>query len=372
MRVSIDVRHVGLPGVGRFAAELTAALLRRSDGPEIVPMRLPPARAGRAGWLGRQSLAVPHTRGEVELRSPPFAPFEALEIRRAARRSDPALHHSTHMAVPARMPVAVVLTVHDLFPLVFPDHARSRAAATYYRRVLPRAIRRATATVAVSEYTAAEMKRVLGVAPDAVIGHGVDHAAWRLGADRCGTSPDAGAVTTPPDGFVLYVGTAKRHKNLATLLRAHTGAAQLPTLVLAGPTAAEAAACGPVHPERVHALGRVADSALPALYRRAGVVVVPSLYEGVGLTALEAMSFGVPVVAADSPGLRDTVGDAAALVPATNPAAWADAVDRLLPDRGGAPLRDLIVERGRRRSGAMRWDDTAAAYAELYESLARR
>jgi len=173
---------------------------------------------------------------------------------------------------------------------------------------------------------------------------------------------------------VLYVGTAKPHKNLATLLAAHHAlpAPAVPPLVLAGPTSAEIGglrprpAPGAVRSGRLSILGRVPDAWLPSLYRDAAAVAVPSLYEGVGLAALEAMSFGVPVLAADSPGLRDTVGDAAALVPATEVGAWADALVRM---SGTSALREVVVARGRERAAAHRWDDVAASYASVYASV---
>lgn len=373
MRVSVDVRPLSLPGIGRFATELASALLGRSGDPEVVA--LGPAPGSLSGRLTRQGaslgpagLAPPA--GAVPVRSRLFGPGEQLELPRLLRRLGVDVHHATHLSVPRRTPVPVVLTVHDLFPLSHPGHPRSPAALAYYRAVLPSALRSAAAVVAVSEYTASELERLVGVRPAAVIGHGVDHTAWS----------SSGAGAQPPPGFpdlpgpyVLYVGTAKPHKNVRTLLAAYGAApsSALPPLVLAGPTEHEIARLWPGRTERgrpgpVLALGRVPDSWMPALYRGAVVVAVPSLYEGVGLSALEAMSFGVPVVAADSPGLRDTVGDAAALVPPTEAAAWADALARM---SGTSALRDVVVARGGERAAAHRWTDVAAAYTAVYEEV---
>jgi glycosyltransferase involved in cell wall biosynthesis len=81
------------------------------------------------------------------------------------------------------------------------------------------------------------------------------------------------------------------------------------------------------------------------------------------------MSSGVPVVAADSPGLAETVGDAAVLVPATDPSAWADALARAT---GDAALRTTLIERGRRHSARYRWDDAADAYLAVYRQVVDR
>lgn len=375
MRVSLDVRHLALPGVGRFATELDRALGQRPPGDPDVVALLP--RGAARGWLGAAAFSDPVATEAARTRSRPFGLIEQLEVPALLRARSVDLHHSTFLSVPMGSRVPIVLTVHDVFPLVHPEHARSGAARVYYGLTLPAAIRRATATAAVSDYTASEMVRVLGVEPDAVIGHGVDHGAWCAGT---GDEDPFGREAPGGNGrpYVLYVGTAKPHKNLRVLLRAMAGAgpwpagrAALPHLVLAGPTAGEVEAlqAGVLGAGRVTALGRVRDAALPGLYRRATVLAMPSLYEGVGLAALEAMSFGVPVVAADSPGLRETVGDAALLAPAHDPAAWVDALDRLV---GDTSLRSVLIERGKARAAAHTWADTAAAYVALYHSVLSR
>ena len=374
MRVSVDVRAVGLPGIGRFSTELTAALLRRAGEPEVVALGLPapgrgaPSLRRRGATLGPAALTPPV--GAVPVRSRPFGLAEQLELPRLLHRLGVDVHHATHLSVARRSQVPVVLTVHDLFPLSHAGHARSAAARAYYRAVLPAAVRSAAAVVAVSEYTAAELERLLGVRARAVIGHGVDHAAWSDGRTRSGCPPGFPELPRP---YVLYVGTAKPHKNLVTLLAAHHGLppSAVPPLVLAGPTTGEVGRVlpGAVPSERLTILGRVPDPWLPPLYRGAAAVAVPSLYEGVGLAALEAMSLGVPVVAADSPGLRDTVGDAAVLVPPTGVEAWADALVRM---SGSSALRDLVAARGLERAAGHRWDDVATSYSSIYASVARR
>ena len=382
MRISIDERHAGLPGIGRFSTELAAALRRRASADEIVSLRRPRP----TGWLGAAAFSG-GPGSMLSIASPPVGPLEQVELALRLRQHRIQLHHSTHLSLPWLAGVPVVLTVHDLFPLTEPGHARSDWAAGYYRVALPWAVKRADAVVAVSDYTAAQIKEVLGRTVDAVIGHGVDHSAWRLPASRAplaATEPpasDGDTGASPPAGghrsqrpYLLYVGTAKRHKNLGTLLAAHAGARdsrgeRLPELVLAGPTEAELTAAGDRPGEGVRVLGRVPDRDLPALYAGAGAVAVPSLYEGFGLAALEAMALGVPVVAADSPGLADTVGDAAVLVAPRDPAAWADALARAT---GDPALRRTLVERGRTHSARFRWDDAADSYLALYRKVLER
>src|SRR5262249_45611647 len=69
--------------------------------------------------------------------------------------------------------------------------------------------------------------------------------------------------------------------------------------------------------------------------QEAWVVVQPSPKEGWGLTVIEAGACGTAVVAADSPGLRDSVrrDETGLLVPYGDDAALARALTRVLEDR---------------------------------------
>lgn len=71
---------------------------------------------------------------------------------------------------------------------------------------------------------------------------------------------------------------------------------------------------------------------VPALIRRAALLVVPSSYEPLGMSQIEALSLGVPVVASEVGGIPETVrhGATGVLVPAADQAAWVAAVRRAL------------------------------------------
>jgi glycosyltransferase involved in cell wall biosynthesis len=78
---------------------------------------------------------------------------------------------------------------------------------------------------------------------------------------------------------------------------------------------------------------------LAAHYRRAELFLVPSRYEPFGIVALEAIASGCPVVAAETGGLPEAVGDCGILVAPDNPGALADAAERALRSDVRADLR---------------------------------
>jgi len=69
---------------------------------------------------------------------------------------------------------------------------------------------------------------------------------------------------------------------------------------------------------------------LAARYRRAELLLVPSRYEPFGIVALEAIASDCPVVAAETGGLPEAVGDCGLLIAPDDPGALADAVERAL------------------------------------------
>jgi glycosyltransferase involved in cell wall biosynthesis len=105
---------------------------------------------------------------------------------------------------------------------------------------------------------------------------------------------------------------------------------------------------------------------LPAHYRAADVLVLTTteIGEGWNQATLEAMACGLPVVATDVRGVRDSAGGAALLVPPRTPTAVADAVQHLTAD----PERwRRQRDRGLERVKDLTWDGIARRLEGLYQ-----
>ncbi len=268
------------------------------------------------------------------------AAWYPLGIRRRARGLD--VLHCTTFRGPAGGSVPVVLTVHDLALLRYPD-AFPRWHRHYGSVGLLPTLRSADAVLAVSEFTRAEIEELGGVPRDRirVVPNGVDE----------GFTPAGPAA----DGeYVLTVATLEPRKNLARAVEA----ARLAGVEL---RAVGARGWGGVDVEGW--VGEVTDAELAGLYRGARCVLYPSLYEGFGLPVLEAMACGVPVVTSRGTAMEEIAGGAAVLV---------DPLDAQSIAHGIAEAearRDELVPLGLARASEFTWRRTADAVEGLWREL---
>jgi D-inositol-3-phosphate glycosyltransferase len=116
--------------------------------------------------------------------------------------------------------------------------------------------------------------------------------------------------------------------------------------------------------------GTVPHDSLPPYYRAADAVLIPSRSESFGLVAIEASACEAPVVASDVGGLRVAVRDGVTglLVPSFEPAAYADALSRVLTDASVARAMGTAGSQFARRFD---WRRASIDLLAIYEELAQ-
>ncbi len=330
MRIAVDARElVGQrTGVGRYLAELCDQWVTLpADGPHRFELY------GHLPGDTPEVLGAPFDRhvGPFSYRAVPGAGgtvWEQWDFARAIRADAPDVLFAPAYTAPLRVPVPVVLTVHDISFEAHPEWFGWREGLR--RRWLTRqSAGRAHRIISVSEFTR-----------DELVSHFRTPAARvRVVWSGAGTPTMPGdAVRTP---LVLYVGSIFNRRHIPVLIdgfaevgRRHPSA----ELVLVG--------ANRTHPpedplrlaeragitSRVQVRDYVDDTELRTLYQRASVFVFLSEYEGFGLPPLEAMAAGIPVVVGDTPVARELYGDAALRVPVDDPDAVASALLCFLQD----------------------------------------
>ncbi len=377
MRVAVDATALLDPptGIGAFVRALVDGLAGRALAGEDLELRL-----YAVTWRGRDLEAL--TRPGAHL-SPVRIParlaralwprIDAPPVSWLAGRVD-VVHGPSFVVPPGRLlpwgrGAAEVVTVHDLTPVRFPEMCT--ADTLQYPALVARAIARGAHVHAVSQFVADEVRACWSLPADrvTVVPNGVDADLGRTG------DAAAGREAAGHDRYVLALGTVEPRKDLPGLVAAFDLlATERPDLglVLAGPDgwgadALTAAIERSPARARIRRLGWVDERTRADLLRGATVLAYPSVYEGFGLPPLEAMAAGTPVVTTTAGALPETVGDAAVLVEAGDPAALAAGIAGVVDDPTVAA--DLVT-RGHRHVARFSWATTVDGLLALYRRLA--
>ena len=369
MRIGLDLRlHAYAPGgISRYARRLARALAELC-GPEEELVLLPHRR-------DRQSFPVADGVGWHVLWTPPHHRWERWTLGAELLPLRLDIFHATDFIPPAWGARHMVITVHDLNFLLYPQYLLPEARR-YYNGQIAWAVHRADAIVADSYATQRDLVRLLDADPQRIT---VAH----LAADerfRVLSESEVDAVLHHyglSRGYLLFVGVWEPRKNLPGLLEALAllrGQGIDVPLVIVG-------RAGWLYEEifsKVEALGlasavrfleRVPVEDLVALYNGAAALVMPSFYEGFGLPVLEAMQSGTPVIVSDRASLPEIVGEAGLVIDPLDPQAIAQACERLLLDRA---LRERLCKAGLQRARTFSWQHTAqqtlAAYRAALDS----
>lgn len=194
------------------------------------------------------------------------------------------------------------------------------------------------------------------------------------GIDTEHYTPDASVRSERPT--FAYLGRLKKYKGVDLVLRAFALCKVQDALLQvagAGEFRAElerlAETLGIAN--RVQFLGRIDETQKILLLRRCWATLFASPKEGWGITNLEAAASGTPVIASNSPGIRESVrhGETGYLVPHGDIAAMAQFMQRLGENR---PLVESLGAAGRRFAEGFTWanaaDQTAAHLREVVRS----
>ncbi|HEU0014078.1 MAG TPA: glycosyltransferase family 4 protein [Longimicrobium sp.] len=251
----------------------------------------------------------------------------------------------------------LVLLVHHLFgATAFREASAPFAAATWLlERPLP-LVYRGLPTQAVSESTADDLvARGLRREDITIIHNGVDLDFF---------SPDA-SVAREAEPTFLYVGRIKKYKRIDLIVDAVASLrarGRRVRLRIAGRGDEEPRLRAQVERlglgDAVSFEGFVTEEQKRDLQRRCWAAVLASPKEGWGITNMEAAACGTPAVAADSPGLRESVvdGRTGLLVPYGDAEALAAALEKLAMDPA---LVARLGAEARRFAEGFSWDAAA-------------
>ena len=261
----------------------------------------------------------------------------------------------------------LVALVHHLFgSTVFREAPAPLAAAVWLSEQPLGLLYRKIPFEAVSKSTA-----------DDLVARGIPRGSIRViynGVDSGRLTPNPAERAETP--LFIYLGRLKKYKRVDVVIRAFAEL-NVPeaTLEIAGTGDYRAQLEGLVNSlglsERVKFLGFIPEDDKVHLLRRAWASTLASPKEGWGISNLEAAACGTPVIAANSPGIRESVidGETGFLVPPDDAHAMAAAMRGIVasPD-----LVSVLGGAGRRFAETFTWERAAGdTLAHLEEVVAK-
>ena len=364
--IGIDARKAHDFGIGTYIRNLVAALAEIDRENNYILF---------TGGRNRETFVdLPETFRVVTERSPVYSVREQMALSWKLFRMHLDLYHATHYVLPAVCPCRVVVTIHDIIHLLYPEYLPNRLAFIYAQRMIRSSLSRGDRVITVSKNTKRDLLHYFPV-PDGkieVIYNGVEDAfrkplspqdrqRWIKNLDL-------------PTPYLLFVGNPKPHKNLDRVVRAFAKAVKTHDsevhLVCVGDRKGAEQRILPRArhlgvEDRLMLLGHVAQEALPAIYQGATLFLYPTLYEGFGLPVVEAMASGVPVITSNTSALKEIAEGYGHLVDPLDVDALADAIAHCLADE---EHRRSLARLGKRRAEDFHWRKAAELTLDTYRA----
>ncbi|MEA2097506.1 MAG: glycosyltransferase family 1 protein, partial [Patescibacteria group bacterium] len=310
--------------------------------------------------------------------------------------------------------IKIVITVHDLAFLLFPDHftAKDRFLLNFHTK---RAVKMADKIIAPSEATKKDIMKFYEIDENKikVIYHGVSrwiHSPVGLDAssihkqaphrsmeptarsmEPTARSMESAVLRKAQDDskqvrdespYILFVGTIQPRKNIVRLIEAFETIKTrrneaLPRsynnlkLIIAGGRGWMAnetyrKAKKSKFSKDIVLKGKVSDEELKKLYQNALMFVLPSLYEGFGLPILEAMNYGLPCIVSDNSSFIEIANDRALFV---NPESSDDIAQKIDMFLNNEFLRKDFSQRSLENVKKFSWNKSAKEMLEIFKSI---
>ena len=294
-----------------------------------------------------------------------FPPLELMGFR-----AD--LLHCPDYLIPPTMNKNIILTIHDLAFVRFPQFNFDWFIKKYTREVKKNA-HISRKIIADSASTKNDIIRFFKIAPAKV--EVIYLAADSIFKKLPEKDKDKNVLKKYKINkkYILSVGTIEPRKNFITLIKAFNHIKQKKAdfnykLVITGRTGWKSEATylereNSPYRDDILFIGRIPDKDLVQIYNQAELFIYPSLFEGFGLPPLEAMSCGLPVIASDTSSLKEVIGDAGILTTAGDESKLKKQILHVLENE---EIKEELKRKSFIRAKIFSWEETAQKTLDIY------
>ncbi|HEY4662793.1 MAG TPA: glycosyltransferase family 1 protein [Candidatus Humimicrobiaceae bacterium] len=283
--------------------------------------------------------------------------------------------HCPDFLIPPTLSRNIVLTIHDLAFIRFPEFNFDWFIKKYSGEVKKNAYI-SKKIIADSESTRNDIVSFFGIDPAKVevVYLAADNIFRKLSEKE--KNMDVLKKYKINKKYILSVGTIEPRKNFAALIRVFNNIKQSKTgsgykLVIVGRTGWKSEV---TYQERENSpyrddilfTGRIPDQDLVQIYNQAELFVYPSFFEGFGLPPLEAMSCGLPVIAFNTSSLKEVVGDAGILVTAGDESKLENQLLHVLENE---VVKEELSTKSLIRVKKFSWEETAQKTLDIYNKI---
>ncbi|MFH1905188.1 MAG: glycosyltransferase family 1 protein [bacterium] len=361
MRIAIDARMILHSGIGTYTKNLLTNILDIDKSNTYILLG---KKEALSKYTQRPNVSI------KEFSSPIYGVSE--QVVEPLKLWNVEFLHCPHYNIPVIYEGEMIVTVHDLIHLIFPQFLKSRAAYFYAKSLFKLMAIRAKKIIAVSESTKADIVNYLGVKEDKVIViyNGVSEIFKKdASQEECEKLRHKLNLHAK---YILNVSNMKAHKNIETLIEAYSklrekGIEQKLLLVGGEKERVEELQIYSEQfnvAEDVICIQNIDFEDLPPLYQICDVFVFPSLYEGFGLPLVEAMASRVPVVTSNVSSMPEVVGNAGITVEPNDVDSLAKAIEKIISD---SKLRENMIKMGIKQIEKFNWQDTARKTLDVYK-----
>lgn len=285
--------------------------------------------------------------------------------------------------LPLNHSVPIVVTIHDVIPLEFPDRYPPGIRGTFNNFLQRLALRQSRLVLTDSYASVQSIRQHLHVPHEKIrLVYLASAPQFKKVADRKRLEAVAKKYHLPKQ-FVLYVGDVNWNKNLYGLVAA-TKNLNVP-LVLAGKQSGSLDKFNFQHAELAHLkplldlinspnskvqrLGFVPDADIVELFNLASVYCTASFAEGFGLPVLQAMACGTPVACSKTHSLPEIAGEAASYFDPYSIESITWAINQILKNKSVA---EKFSAAGLMQVKKFSWDYTAKNTLLAYQEALSR